>query len=322
MAKKTSNQVQKLPKLVLESPHGSVIVYTRRHVGHCKLDADDNRCSCPKWLYLKPRGGKVVQKTAHTPSFSEACDEANKILRGFDPEIAAAREKNEPKLGITIDKALTDYETSLKRRALSPKYIQNCLLPFKRRDPKEYGKERGRARNLSLLDFLARDNVAAREPITRLEQITSTHLDTWSASWKTNDLSSHIWRGRVTTFLKWAVLHEHIVREPQFREPQRVRSGNRCGFFSDDQMAKLYAGLPFYKMKCHAQPENYVERLGAFIDLGRWGAMAIIDILYFSPKLNLGDNNVLTYRRRKTGQIASVLLAPEVAARLRAVPPT
>src|ERR1035437_9173898 len=322
MAKASNPVIKKLipiPKLVLESKHGSVIVYTRRHVNGCKLDPGDNRCQCPKWLYLKPRGGKAVQRSAGTPSFSEACGEAQDILEGFDPKIAAALAITQPTLGITIDKAVLDYEASMKRCALTPKYIRNCLMPFKRRKAREYG-ETGRSKNMSLADWLDRDNLTAREPVTRLEQITSSHLDEWAATWKTNDLSSHIWRGRVATFLKWALLYDHIKREPKFRERQRVKPGNRCGYFSDSEIAKLYRGLPFFRMKGRPMPENYAERLGAFIDLGRWGAMSIIDIVLFQPKVSLGKNNVLTYRRHKNGQIASVLIDPKIAARLRAIP--
>jgi len=308
-------------KTAFTSIFGSTIVYTPRHINGCKLgDRNANHCSCPKWIYLKPRGGKPMQKAARTPSFTEACAEAQRILRSFDPEIAAAREKNDPRPGIAIEAALSLYEASLKRRSLSAKYVQNCLQPLKRRNPNEY--KNGRSLNVSLLDYLDRANVTAREPVARMEQLTSDHLDAWSVTWGTNDASTHLWRGMVTTFLKWCRLHDHLDRVPEFREPHRVKAGNRCGHFSDGQIERLYRALPFYRMdKSHPMPENYSARLGAFLDCGRFGGMAVMDIVFFSPRVNLGKNNVLTYRRRKNGQIASVLLPAEVAARLRAVPP-
>src|ERR1700681_825266 len=73
----------------LSNRFGTVRVYTRRHINGCTLDTPDhNHCSCPKWIYSKARGGKPAQKTASTPSFAEACELAQKILRGFDPEIS------------------------------------------------------------------------------------------------------------------------------------------------------------------------------------------------------------------------------------------
>ncbi|MGC1452968.1 MAG: hypothetical protein WA830_23300, partial [Candidatus Sulfotelmatobacter sp.] len=308
------------------SPYGVVSVYTPRHVGECKLrDRNDNSCSCPKWIYQRPRGGKAVQMAAKTPSFTEAVAKAMNILRGFDPEIAAAREKNNPKAaaGISIENCLTAYEAALGRRMVTPKHVKRCMLIFNRRNPKEYRtkKDHGRALNRSLLDFLDAENVAARVPVVRMTQITSDILDRWSADWKTNDSSSRAWRGKVGAFLKWSQAHDHIERLPVFREKQRVKTGNRTGHFTDSQIAAMYAGLPFVEWKKHELPQNFAARLGEFIDCGRYGGMAVIDVVNFEPKVSLGRNNVLTYRRKKSGQIASVLLPPEVAERLRSIPP-
>ncbi len=309
---KTSKRPQ---KTAFTSLHGTVIVYTRRHTKPCKLrNPNENLCSCSKWIYIKPRGGKAVQKALGTSSYTEAVAEAQRILKGFDPEIIAAREITQPKLGPSIEAVIELYETAQKHRALDPSSLRGRLMPLKRRNPREY--KNGRAKNLSLLDFLDRMNLTAREPVIRIEQLTSNHLDQWEIGWQTNDLTSHIaWRGAVTTFLTWARLHEHLVCEPEFREKHRVKTGNRCGHVDDQQYAALRQALAFYGTA------NDAARLGAFLDAGRWAGMAIADIVLFSPKISLGRNNVLTYRRKKTGQIASVLLDPDVAARLRAIPP-
>ena len=307
-----------------KTPHGTVRVYTPRHVEPCKLrDPNDCTCSrCAKWVYAKPRGGKAVQMAAKTISFAEACATAMKILDGFNPEIAAAREAKAPKQGNGIEAVLAEYEAALGRRAVTKKYVKQCMLLFNRRNPREYRTDKGRARNLSLLDFLDHENIAAREPVTRLDQLTSNHLDKWAAGWRSNDATSRAWRGKVGAFLKWSQAHEHVERLPVFREKQRVKAGNRTGHFSDSQIAAMYAGLPFVEWKNHHEmPQNFAARLGAFIDLGRHGGLAVVDIVHFEPKTNLGKNNVLTYRRKKSGQIASVLLPSEVAARLRAIPP-
>lgn len=303
-----------------KTDYGIYSVYTRKHIDSCKLrDRDQIGCSCPKWLYLHPKGGKRFQQAAGTPSFAEACEIGRKILKGFDPEIAKAREVNHPTPGITIDAALEKYQAALSRRSLSAKYVRDCLVPFKRRSPQEYAN--GRAKNLSLLDFLHRINVAAREPVVRMEQLVSDHLDEWAAGWETNDLSSHIWRGKVKSFFTWARRHDHLDRVPEFRDPHRVKAGNRCGYFTDEQYAKLRNTIPFVQMNHHTMPGNYAARLGAFLDCGRWCGMAVADIVNFSPRVNLGKNNVVTYRRHKNGQIASILLDPVVAARLRSIPP-
>src|ERR1035441_721169 len=91
-----TSKAPKLPKAVFSSNYGSVRVYTRRHINGCELrDPNDNHCSCPKWIYAKPHDGRALQEAAKSPSFTEACARAQRMLKGFDPEIRAAREITE-----------------------------------------------------------------------------------------------------------------------------------------------------------------------------------------------------------------------------------
>src|ERR1035437_8016535 len=96
----------------------------------------------------------------------------------YNPEITKAREVNEPEPGIGIEACVEIYGASLRRRSLSQSHIHNCLVPFQRRKPVEYTN--GRAKNMSLLDYLDRQNVTVREPVLRMEQLTSDILDEWS----------------------------------------------------------------------------------------------------------------------------------------------
>jgi len=187
-------------------------------------------------------------------------------------------------------------------------------------------------RRNAVLDFLDRVNAAAVDPILRMEQISAAVLDQWAAGWRGNDLTIKGWRNAATSFFRWAAgqghtLHPGLLNRMTAKvqllgEKVRVKKGNRCGFFSDEQYAKLRETLPFVvppnvSAECRG---HYVERLGAFVDLGRWGGLAVIDIVRFSPRINLGANDVLTYRRAKNGEIATVALAPQVARRLRSIP--
>jgi integrase len=307
-------------KTEYHSVFGTTIVYVRRHLKPCQLtDPNLCQCQCPKWLYSRPVGGRAVQQSAKTSSYTEASEQAQKLLRGFDPEIRAARQVNQPKEGIGVEPAFALYRASLERRDLAPKFVDKLLQVIRRRAPKEYAN--GRAKNLSLLDFLDQKNAKTRVPITRVEQVSSDVLDEWAQSWRTNDLTSNLWRGHVRSFFKWCRLHGHIVGEPDFREPRRVRPGNRSGCFSESQLQRLRASLPFFKMKGRHMPENFVARMGCFIDLARHGGMALADIVQFCPARHLTADNVLSYPRVKNGGIATVALDAKVAARLREVPP-
>jgi integrase len=303
-------------RTVFQSVHGTVRVYTRRHINGCQFTGPDfNRCTCPKWIYSKARGAKPVQAAAGTPSFTEACEVAQRKLRGFDPEIRAARQMAAPPApGISIADAVTRYLGVLGSRKITPRYLRSTEAVFIHRPARTKG---GRALlNPSLLDFLA----GLSDPITRMEQLSTELLEDWSAAWLSNDLSSRLWRTVATSFFRWALGRGYLNRMPSFGEGLRSRAGNRCGYFTDAQYAQLLATLPFCRPTSGRSPANYAERLGAFMDLGRWGGMAVADIVRFNPAVNLSDNNVLSYRRTKTGQMAVVLLQVAVAARLRSIP--
>jgi len=79
--------------VVFSSLHASVRIYTRRHINGCPLqDDNEQNCGCPKWMYVSPRdGGALYRKSIGTGDFAEACDEARKVLKGFDPEIQELR---------------------------------------------------------------------------------------------------------------------------------------------------------------------------------------------------------------------------------------
>src|SRR5208283_2452681 len=78
----------------LKNQFGSVKPYTR-HLLTCphRIEKDHNSCPCPKWLYEKRKGSKPRRHSLTTPSWAEAMRQATTTLRGFDPEIAEARQQ-------------------------------------------------------------------------------------------------------------------------------------------------------------------------------------------------------------------------------------
>jgi integrase len=307
-------------RTVFSSIHGAAHVYTRRHIHGCAhTSPNQNHCSCPKWIYSKPRAGKAAQQAAGTPSFTEACELAQRILKGFDPEIRAAREITSPEPGIAIEPAVERYIAVLRTRKVTESYLSRTIHGVFRRRP-TYDRGR-RVLNISLLDFLDQANLRASSPVIRVEQITSELLEDWAAGWKSNDITSKMWRTVATSFFRWALSRGYLAKLPSFGERQRLKPGNRCGSFSDTQYHRLLETLPFYKAVHGYMPANYGARLLAFIELGRWAGMAVADAVRFSPRVNLLANNVLTYRRTKSGGMAVIVLDPAVAARLRSIPP-
>ena len=306
---------------VFRSRYATVRVYTRRHINGCLFRSPDQQhCPCPKWIYLNAKGQKPKRLAAGTPSFTEASAEAQKLLRGCDPEIRAAREIVQPRLGIPIGEAVELYLAMLGRRDLAPRYLKSIVALLRAKDFSLRGRRRPRPRNPSLVDFLAGYNLAAQTPIVYAAQLSTTIVDRWATTWQANDLTAANLRNRAASFFKWLVRNGHLERSPFFTEVRKVRVGNRCGYFTDQQMERILSVVPFYIPNNRKPADNYAVRMRAFIELGRWGGMAIADIVRFSPGKNLNAENVLTYRRQKTRAVAKVLLPAELAERLRHIP--
>ena len=152
-------------KVVLDNENGSVRVYTRRHINGCRFTSPDQQsCSCPKWIYANPRGGRPTRFAAGTPSFTEAFEQARKLWRGWDPEIRQARAVNTPAPGIRIEDALAKYYEVLASRRLSPGYMSHTVVACSdRRKPRRDGRGKLLAGgvtpvNLPLLAFLDQIN--------------------------------------------------------------------------------------------------------------------------------------------------------------------
>jgi site-specific recombinase XerD len=304
------------------SDYGRIRVYTRRHINGCRLtDPDDNSCRCPKWLYsvkLDP-----MQQAAGTATFHDACSRAREMLHGFDPFIQKAQAAMgvapaKTQDGMELAAAIDRWIAGLQSRGVSKSYRDSAAACFRRRAENPHAHRTGHRPNTSLLDYLDQQ----KRSVTRVDEITTPILDDWQLVWTLNDATAKHWRTNVKSFFRWAYNRNWTKRVPLFSERRKLKSGNRCGSFSDEQYRRLLAALPFYRARRGGSlPENYAERLGAFLDLGREGGMAVADIVKFRPATEITAQNVLAYQRQKNGQWAQVALLPEVAARLRSIPP-
>jgi integrase len=321
-------------KVVFASLYGIVRVYTRRHINGCSFtDPNQQRCSCPKWIYSNPKAGQAQRLAAGTPSFTEACEKAQKILKGLDPEIRAAREITNPAAGISIERAIEEYLSVLAGRKVVDRYLRIVGSYLRRRGPRKDGHKNAKTvLNPSLLDFLDRENLTSPDPITRMEQITSSVIKRWQTTWRANDLTCRILRIKAKSFFTWALEEGYLRRLPLFDKGQPLASGNRCGHFTDAEYTRIIEALPFFPVpraghvREYKRPPitNYAARLRAFIEAGRWAGMAVRDIVLFSPARAL-EGNVLAYRRhknrrQKNSPVAVIELYPDVAKRLGSIP--
>ncbi len=104
-------------------------------INGCPLDDDNQQnCHCPKWFYVSPRGAAPYRKSAGIGSFTEACDEARRILKGFDPidpEIQELRKLKHDGSSIGVEDAIERYLTMLASRDRAANYLVCVAGMFK-----------------------------------------------------------------------------------------------------------------------------------------------------------------------------------------------
>ncbi len=293
-----------------KNQHGSVRVYTRRHIGECKLTATDaTGCSCPKWIYAKRAGMHDTITSAGTPSYAEACEIAMTLLKSWDPLRAEIKElrAEQGKSGGTVEAEVNTF-----------------LLKIEQNQSKEAAY---------LYRFVLGDLVryCSTENIGMLQQVDEAVLLEWRATWRKRDGAeySNVTKGNqwgpVCRFFRWSVAKRIIAHNPAagIGRP-KVAKGNRCGFFTPEQysailrVTRVYPQLQGYSV---ADMEKLRIRLEAIIELMRWTGAAIIDATLFRTASLHAP--ILTYKRQKTKVIATPGSIPaHVKAMLLNVPTT
>jgi integrase len=299
---------------------GTWRVYTRNHIDGCPFSSsDNNQCGCPKWRYLRQKGHPKIEQACGTPSFAEACAEVMRIVKGWEPEIAAAREREqrEKLQSVDIAEVLSHYYQALKGQRLSDGYIANVESLLGVVDEKT-GRKYG-----NLLNWIDRLNCGKPDAaqVRKIGQLTRAVVEQWRASWTYNDLTAANRWSLVKTFFTWCLDTEKIEKHPCKGVARiQVVKGNRCGVFTDEQYRGIVAVTEMYAPdNTPAETrQNMPRRMLAFSELMRWGGMSIVDAVQWHA--GLITDGVLTYRRHKTGEIAVVPLPDHVLQLLSDIP--
>ena len=141
-----------------------------------------------------------------------------------------------------------------------------------------------------------------------ISEITSDHLNAWRTSWKLADLTAATRWVSVKTFFNFCEKQGWIPDSParRLRAPKVVRGG-RTAIFTDAQYTAILNAV------------RGQQRLTTFIELLRWGGMALVDAVQFRTDM-VDSEGVLRYRRHKTDTLAVVPLPAHVVVMLRDVP--
>lgn len=297
-----------------------VIVRHSADCKHKKKGTDFRGCDCRKSLliYDGSGSGKNWRESAHTRSWARAEEAAQRKRDEFDPtksELAKLRNKKDSEQKSIVE-AVAIYLADMVARLGDNGTVSMARSLFGHVDP----ATNATVKNGHLFDWL--DRLLPGERPTNIADITPAMLTAWRASWSfDSDLTAANRWTMVKGFFRFCEAQSWIADSPCRKlKAISVKKGNRTAIFTDEQYKKILAAIPQY------DPENVPEetrkawqrRLTIFIELMRWSGMAIVDVVLFRPDSVV--DGVLRYRRKKSGELATVPLPDHVLKLLKNIP--
>ena len=299
-----------------------------RHSIACKdkhRGGEWRKCRCPKALlvYEGKGSGKNRRVSAKTRSWEQAEKRAQDVRDSWNPEkqelklLRAQKERQQVRLEEAVALFLADQITRLGDDST----VRNSrsLLGYINPETKTVTRA---GRLFKWVEKYNSDKPADRR-ITYVADITTQHLTEWRASWSlsSDTTSAQRWT-RVKEFYNFCERQGWIADSPARKLKNiSVAKGNRTTIFTEEQYCQILNAIPLY------DPENvplvtrraWQQRLTVFTELLRWSGMAPVDAVLYHPSL-IDAEGVLTYRRKKTGELAIVPLPEYVRMLLRDIP--
>jgi integrase len=300
---------------LFKSPYGSVRPYTR-HSPECKNSREDHSCRCAKWIYVYDAATKEKNRhSLNTPSWAEAQRFTQEVLRGLDPEIAAAR------------------EVTKKREKKRTTVADACQL-WVDRAVNKFGKYAAITKSYrGLKTFVTK--WTDREGIIHVHDITPVHLQKWQASndWTHLAKTTQMQRwGVVRSMFAYLVTMEVLDKSPaasiKAMNLPKGSSSHVQGPYTDAQvqriMTSVEASIPV-NLPVH-QRDTYGPRIRLFVRLLLGVGCDVSDAVQFGParleRIRVENRQVWVYRfeRQKTGVLAVVPIGAELAEHLQSIP--
>jgi len=265
-----------------------------RHSADCKdrqRGTEWKKCNCRKSLVVYDGATKTTHRiSAKTRSWEKAEKFRTDYLNDLDPDQqelkrlrTAEQQKQKP-----VDEAVELYLANMIARKAADGTVSG-------------------ARHLlsdALCGWLSKQ---VPRPV-HISEITPEHLIAWRASWALGDLTAAIRWGSVRGFFNFCENMGWAPKSPaKHIRAAKVARGGRTGVFSDKQYAAL------------VEAARAERRTHAFVELMRWGGMAITDAVLFRTEM-IDADGVLRYRRHKSDELAVVPLPAHVIVNLRDVP--
>jgi len=331
----------------------NVVVPTYRVISRHSSDCPDKskgqnhiKCDCKKHIAVyDPRITNPIERQSTIPARTRDWQVAERIAVAFrdqhDPDKARAaaaeaklksmQEKAESQ-NVTIEKAVSMFIAAKRKEGISEKRIERYLPLLGDVDPQTLAFKTNRRGNRGRLATWL--NTPNPRPVY-ISDLTPVLVEEFRNTFNFNsDLTDFGTFGDLKRFLQycvdrgWSAL---IISRRQMAgiNAPRVKAGSRTTAFSDEQyddiVTKIKSRYPTEIKNLEDQKKHDdTHRLLAFIELMRWGGLALGDAVFFHLN-TMSDNGHVKYHRRKmrgkTMRFAMPKLLPHVAGLLKTTVP-
>ncbi len=323
-------------------PTYTVIV---RHAKTCpykdngqKYTPETSRCNCRKriavynpeiedtlkrqtTIKIKTRSWPDAEVIAQTYRDQHNPDKRARMVA--ESALKASQMEKETKT-VTIEQAVARFLASKKAERVSEQRIERYLPLLGNVDPQTFKFKKNRRQNEGrLAEWLKTLNP---RPVY-ISDLTQDLVDSFRNTFNFgSDLTDFLTVGDLKRFFKYCLLKRWIGSNPMDAiRPPKVKPGSRTTAFSDAQYDSILAAIRNRfpaDTKTLEDKKRYEDahRILAFIELMRWGGLALGDAVRFKLDL-MKDNGEITYYRNKTKRRAQPTLVPHVVDLLRATVP-
>ena len=323
-------------------PTYTVIV---RHAKTCpykdkgqRYTPETSRCNCRKRIavYNPEIENQLKRQTTikiKTRSWADAEQIAQEYRDWHDPD-KRARADAESKLRafqtekesktVTIEQAVAKFIASKRAERVGEKRIERYLPLLGNVDPQTFRFKRNRRNNEGrLAEWLKTLNPRPVYVSDLTHDLVESFRNTFNFG---SDLTDFGTFGDLKRFFKYCHAKRWIQDHPMAgMRPPKVKSGNRTTAFSEQQydsiLATIRSRFPVEIKNLEDQKRHDdTQRILAFIEIMRWGGLALGDAVRFKLD-SMKANGEVTYYRNKTKRRAQPTLVPHVVDLLRAVVP-
>jgi hypothetical protein len=336
----------------------NVVVPTYRVISRHSSDCPDKskgqnhiKCDCKKHIAVyDPRIANPIERQSTIPARTRDWQLAERLAVAYrdqhDPDkvraeaaeaALKAREAKAEARNVKIEKAVAMFMAAKLKEGISPKRIERYLPLLGDVDPQTLtfrtNRRGSRGRLAAWLDTLN------PRPVY-ISDLTPVLVEEFRNTFNfKSDLTDFGTFGDLKRFFQycvdrgWSTL---IISRRQMAgiNAPRVKAGSRTTAFSEPQYDAILSAIKsrFPDLNAEGKPKNLEDqkqyedahRLLAFVELMRWGGLALGDAVFFNLN-TMADDGHVKYRRRKmrgkTTRFAQPKLLPHVVALLKTTVP-